>query len=133
MCRRLACSGIQHSGETRCDRVKTLEVPKSRVNLDHSSKETHVGRLACLGIRHSGETRCDRVKTPEVPKSKVHPEPFIKGDVCQKINLFRVRRSGELECASVKSSEARSPEVTWPADVTRDDVDTWDVCHVSVS
>jgi hypothetical protein len=44
-----------------------------------------------------------------------------------------VRHSGELECASVKYSEARSPEVTWPADITSDDVDTWDVCHMSVS
>jgi hypothetical protein len=25
------------------------------------------------------------------------------------------------------------PEVTWLADVTWDDMDTWDVCHMSVS
>jgi hypothetical protein len=41
--------------------------------------------------------------------------------------------SGDLRNASVKYFEARSPEVTWPTDVTKDDVDTWDVCHVSVS
>jgi hypothetical protein len=43
------------------------------------------------------------------------------------------RRSGETGYAKVKSPEARSLRVTWPADITRDDVDTWDVCHVSVS
>ena len=25
------------------------------------------------------------------------------------------------------------PEVTWLADITRDDMDTWYVCHMSVS
>jgi hypothetical protein len=32
----------------------------------------------------------------------------------------------------VKSLEARSPEVTWPTDVTRDNVDAWNVCHMLV-
>jgi hypothetical protein len=29
--------------------------------------------------------------------------------------------------------DPRIPEVTWLIDVTWDDVDIWDVCHVSVS
>jgi hypothetical protein len=32
--------------------------------------------------------------------------------------------------AKVKYPKAQSLKVTWPADITKDDVDTWDVCHV---
>jgi hypothetical protein len=56
-----------------------------------------------------------------------------EGKVDRKFRSSGVRRLGEMGYAKVKSSEARSPEVTWPADVTKDDVDTWDVCHMSVS
>jgi hypothetical protein len=80
---------FEHLGVIRCDRVKTPEVPKSRVNLDRSSKETHVSRLASSGIQRLGVIRCDRVKTPEVPKSGVHLDHSLK-ETC-------VRRSYYLE------------------------------------
>jgi hypothetical protein len=63
---------IRYLGVIRWDRVKTLEVLKSRVNPDRSSKGTRVGRLACLGIRHSRETKCVKEKTPKVPKYGVN-------------------------------------------------------------
>jgi hypothetical protein len=63
--------------------VKTLEVPKSGVNPDRSSKETRVDRLACSGIRHSGETKCAKVKTPEVSKEliqTIHQKKHVSTD-----------------------------------------------------
>jgi hypothetical protein len=44
-----------------------------------------------------------------------------------------VRCSGGTKFAKEKSFEAQNFEVTWLVDITWDDVDTWDVCHVSVS
>jgi len=61
-----------HSRVIRCDKVKTPEVPKSRINLDYPSKETCVGRLAFSGIQHSGETKCAKEKNIEVLKSGVN-------------------------------------------------------------
>jgi hypothetical protein len=64
-----------------------------------------------------------------------------------------IRVQENWKCASVKTPEALKPEerkwwgtmtspggevdpriseVTWILDVTGDDMDTWDVCHVSV-
>jgi hypothetical protein len=49
--------------------VKTPEVSKSGVHLDHSSKGTCVGRSTSLEFRSLGEMECDDVKSPEVPMS----------------------------------------------------------------
>jgi hypothetical protein len=76
---------------------------------------------------------CVDAQTPEVPKSGVNLDRSSQETCVRRSTCSGVRRSGETGYAKVKSPEARSPRVTWPADVTRDDVDTWDVCHVSVS
>jgi hypothetical protein len=56
------------------------------------------------------------------------------GDVDpRRLSSTEIQSLGDLRSASVKSSEAQNFEVTWLADVTRDDVDTWDVCHMSMS
>jgi hypothetical protein len=83
----------------------------------------------------------NRVETPKVPKPEApksrSPEDNLdhssKETHVRRSTCSGIRRSGETGYAKVKSPEARSPEVTWPADVTRDDMDTWDVCHMSVS
>jgi hypothetical protein len=49
---------------------------------------------------------------------------------------FAIRHSRETICATEKYSEvskSQSPELTWPADVTKNDADTWDVCHMIMS
>jgi hypothetical protein len=50
-----------------------------------------------------------------------------------RLSSLEIRSLGDLRNASIKSSKARNSEVTWLANVTWDDVDTWDVCHMSVS
>jgi hypothetical protein len=50
-----------------------------------------------------------------------------------RLSSSKIQSSGDLRSASVKSFEARNYEVTWLAHVTWDNVDTWELCHVSVS
>jgi hypothetical protein len=74
-----------------------------------------------------------KLPKPEVPKPE---EPkwwgmmtSLGGDVdSESLSSSKIWSSRDLRNASVKSFE-----VTWLADVIWDDVDTWDVCHVSVS
>jgi hypothetical protein len=49
------------------------------------------------------------------------------------LSSSEIQSSRYLRNPSVKSFEARNSKVTWLADITWDDVDTWDVCHVSMS
>jgi hypothetical protein len=62
---------------------------------------------------------------------------LLRKTCVSRLAISRIQSLGELECASVeieaRSSEARNSKVTWLMDITWDDVDTWDVCHVSVS
>jgi hypothetical protein len=69
----------------------------------------------------------------KLPNSVVNPDHSSQETCVRRSACSRVWHSGETRCAKVKSPEAQSPRVMWLADVTRDDVDTWDVCHVSVS
>jgi hypothetical protein len=48
------------------------------------------------------------------------------------LSSSEIQSLGDLRSASVKYSEAQNSKVTWLVDITWDDVDTWDVCHVSV-
>jgi hypothetical protein len=58
--------------------------------------------------------KCDSMETPEVLKPE---EPKWRGTMTSP--------KGDVD--------PRILEVTWLVDVTWDNMDTWDVCHVSVS
>jgi hypothetical protein len=73
------------------------------------------------------------VKTPELPNSQVNPYLSSQETRVRRSSSLGVQHSKEMGCAKVKSLEARGPVVTGPADITRDDGDTWHVCHMSVS
>jgi hypothetical protein len=75
----------------------------------------------------------NRVESPEVPKygdnlCRSSKETCVRRSACS-----RIQRSGETGYAEVKSPKSESSKVTLHVDVTRDDLDTWDVCHMSVS
>jgi hypothetical protein len=72
-------------------------------------------------------------KISRSPKSVVNSNCSLRKTRVSRLASSGIRSSGELECANVETLEARNFEVTWLVDVTWDDVDTWDVCHVSVS
>jgi hypothetical protein len=76
---------------------------------------------------------CADAQTLEFPNSRVNSDHLSQETHVRRSTCLGVQCSGETGCAKVKSSEAQSPGVTRPTNVTRDDMDTWDVCHVSVS
>jgi hypothetical protein len=79
-----------------------------------------------------------KLPKPEVPKPE---EPkwwgmmmSPGGDVDpERLSSSKIQSSERFEESKRKIFRSPKFEVTWLTDVTWDDVDTWDVCHVSVS
>jgi hypothetical protein len=58
------------------NREETPKVPKFRVNLDRSSKGTHVRISTCSGVRRSGELECASVESLEARSLEVEEQKW---------------------------------------------------------